>query len=41
MRKWLAFLLMGVLGMAAFIKLTRFNLDDDGWGDLGPDWWDL
>lgn len=39
MRKWIAFLFAGLLGMAGLIKLTRFDLDDDGWNDLGPDWW--
>lgn len=39
MRKWLALLVVGLLGAAAYVKLTRFDLDD-GWSDLGPDWWD-
>ncbi len=41
MRKWLAFLFAGLLGAAAYVKLTQRDPDDDGWGDLGPDWWDL
>lgn len=39
MRKWLAFLFFGLLGAAGYVKLTRFDLDD-GWSDLGTDWWD-
>lgn len=40
MRKWMALLFLGLLGMAGYVKLTQRD-PDDGWGDLGPDWWDL
>lgn len=39
MRKWMALLFLGLLGAAGLIKLTRIDMDD-GWGDIGSDWWD-
>jgi hypothetical protein len=40
MRKWMTMLLLGG-SMAVYLLLARRDPEDDGWGDLGPDWWDL
>ena len=41
MRRWLALLFMGLLGVAGYLNLTRPDPEDDGWSDLEKDWWDL
>lgn len=39
MRKLAALLFFGLVSAVGLIKLTRIDMDD-GWGDLGSDWWD-
>ncbi len=38
---WLALFILSALGVAGYLILTKPDPEDDGWGDLGPDWWDL